>query len=80
MPIVDVEFVADPDGAVPAGLAQALADAFWPGPLTLLLRRNPEKIHDLITSGSEYVAVRIPDHPMTLTLLSELSFEAVTSF
>ncbi len=53
--------------------AQRLAQAFWPGPLTLLL---PKKriIPDLVTSGLDTVAVRIPNHALTLKLLSELSF------
>lgn len=53
--------------------AAALARAFWPGPLTLLL---PKKniVSDLVTSGSPNVAVRIPNHPLTQYLLSLLSF------
>ena len=53
--------------------AQQLAKAFWPGPLTLLL---PKKsiIPDLITSGLERVAIRIPNHPLTLSLLESLDF------
>lgn len=53
--------------------AHALAEAFWPGPLTLLLPRN-EIIPDLVTAGHGRVAVRIPDHPLTLELLSMLDF------
>ena len=50
-----------------------LAKAFWPGPLTLLL---PKKliIPDLVTSGLDHVAVRIPNHPLTLDLLRQLDF------
>jgi len=53
--------------------AQQLAEVFWPGPLTLLL---PKKsiIPDLVTSGLDRVAVRIPDHPLTLALLQSLDF------
>jgi L-threonylcarbamoyladenylate synthase len=53
--------------------ARALADAFWPGPLTLLL---PKKvlIPDLVTSGLDTVAVRVPNHPLTLELLRSLDF------
>jgi L-threonylcarbamoyladenylate synthase len=53
--------------------AQALAHRFWPGPLTLLLRKST-LIPDLVTSGLDQVAVRIPDHPLTLSLLSKLDF------
>jgi L-threonylcarbamoyladenylate synthase len=53
--------------------AQKLAEVFWPGPLTLLL---PKKsiIPDLVTSGLDTVAVRIPNHALTLSLLSQLPF------
>lgn len=50
-----------------------LAEQFWPGPLTLLLPRK-DKIPDLVTSGLDRVAVRVPDHPLTLELLSQLDF------
>ena len=53
--------------------AEKLIRKFWPGPLTLLLRKT-DKISDLVTSGSDLVAVRVPDHPLTLELLSGLSF------
>lgn len=50
-----------------------LAERFWPGPLTLLL---PKKtiVPDLVTSGLDTVAVRIPQHPLTLSLLESLDF------
>jgi L-threonylcarbamoyladenylate synthase len=48
--------------------AQALADRFWPGPLTLVLRRAPAV--DLgITGGQDTVAVRVPSHPVAQQLL-----------
>lgn len=50
-----------------------LAEAFWPGPLTLLLPRKPI-VPDLVTSGLERVAVRVPKHPLTLALLESLDF------
>ena len=53
--------------------AQKLANVFWPGPLTLLLPKS-DKISDLVTSGLSTVAVRIPNHPLTLELLSTLDF------
>ncbi len=53
--------------------ALQLAKAFWPGPLTLLLPRTTA-IPDLVTSGLDTVAVRIPHHPLTLELLSQLDF------
>jgi len=53
--------------------AQQLAHSFWPGPLTLLLPKSP-LIPDLVTSGLDSVAVRIPNHPLTLALLQSLDF------
>ena len=48
--------------------AALLAEACWPGPLTLLLRRGP-RVGDRITGGRDTVAVRVPSHPLTLGLL-----------
>ncbi len=53
--------------------AQLLAKHFMPGPLTLLLPKK-EVISDLVTSGLETVAVRIPSHPLALDLLQKLDF------
>jgi L-threonylcarbamoyladenylate synthase len=53
--------------------AQLLAKTFWPGSLTLILPKKAS-IPDLITAGKDTVAVRIPNHPVTLGLLKELSF------
>ncbi|MBO3115515.1 threonylcarbamoyl-AMP synthase [Winogradskyella sp. DF17] len=53
--------------------AQLLADTFWPGAITLVLpKRN--HIPDIITAGKSTVAVRVPNHPLTLELLSKLDF------
>ncbi|MCP3931569.1 MAG: threonylcarbamoyl-AMP synthase [Bacteroidetes bacterium] len=53
--------------------AQELAKHFMPGSLTLLLPKK-DILPELVTSGSSLVAVRIPAHPMTLSLLSQLDF------
>lgn len=53
--------------------AEALMEAFWPGPLTLVLPKRPE-VPDLVTSGLGTVGVRMPSHPMTLELLRSLEF------
>ena len=53
--------------------ARRLAEAFWPGPLTLLLPKRA-LIPDLVTAGLPTVAVRIPNHPLTLELLRSLDF------
>ncbi|MCE3258469.1 MAG: translation factor [Bacteroidetes bacterium] len=47
-----------------------LARAFWPGPLTLLLPKK-ENIPGIVTSGLPQVAVRVPDHALTLQLLKK---------
>lgn len=53
--------------------AKLLAQAFWPGPITLVLKKKP-LIPDLITAGKDTVAVRIPNHTTTLELLNALDF------
>lgn len=53
--------------------AKKLAKAFWPGSLTLVLKKKSH-IPDLITAGKDTVAIRMPNHPVTLSLLKELSF------
>jgi L-threonylcarbamoyladenylate synthase len=50
-----------------------LAETFWPGPLTLILKKK-NIIPDIVTSGLDNVAVRIPKHRLTLDLLSLLEF------
>lgn len=56
--------------------AQRLANAFWPGPLTLILKKQSH-IPDLVTANQETVAVRVPNHPMALTLLRQLNYPLV---
>ena len=48
--------------------APVLMDAFWPGPLTILFPRKPV-IPDVVTAGLSTVAVRMPSHPVALSLL-----------
>ena len=50
--------------------ARALAAAFWPGPLTLILRKQPG-VPDEVTGGQPTVGLRCPAHPMALALLHE---------
>jgi L-threonylcarbamoyladenylate synthase len=52
--------------------ARALADAFWPGPLTLVVRRVPGAVVDAVTGGLETVGLRVPDAPLALALLDAL--------
>ncbi len=50
-------------------IARALAVAFWPGPLTLVVKRNPERVASEVTGGRDTVGLRVPDHPLALALL-----------
>ena len=45
-----------------------LIERFWPGPLTVVLRKR-EEVPDIVTAGLSTVAVRMPDHPMALSLI-----------
>jgi len=54
-------------------VAQELMKNFWPGPLTIVLRKS-SAVPDIVTSGLETVGVRMPNHPMTLELLRSLDF------
>jgi len=48
--------------------AHALAKKFWPGPLTLVLKRAP-RVPGLVTGGQDTVALRVPSHPVAQALL-----------
>ena len=50
--------------------AYRLAERFWPGPLTMILKRNPI-VPDRTTGGLDTVGVRCPDHPVTLALIAQ---------
>ena len=50
--------------------AVALAAAFWPGPLTLVLKRGPG-VPDEVTGGLDTVGLRVPDHPLARALIEE---------
>lgn len=49
-------------------VAQRLAEAFWPGPLTLVLRRS-EVVPDAVCAGLDTVAIRLPAHPVARRLI-----------
>ena len=49
---------------------EKLMEAFWPGPLTMVLPRRPE-ISDAVTAGLDTVAVRLPSHPVARKLIQE---------
>ena len=48
--------------------ARLLADAFWPGPITLLVERGPAAL-DVVTGGRPTIGLRVPDHPVARALL-----------
>ena len=50
--------------------ARKLANVYWPGPMTLLLKRS-NLAQDFITGGQDIVGIRIPSHPTALALLQE---------
>lgn len=70
--IPNIEYLETIVEAIPEK-AKLLAEAFWPGPITLVLKKK-SIIPDLITGGKDTVAVRIPNHPTTLELLNQLEF------
>ena len=57
---------------LPAAVRQ-LAESCWPGPLTLVVERQPI-IPDIVTSGLDTVALRLPRHPLSRKLLANLDF------
>ena len=61
----------DEVASVVSGVARSLAKHFWPGPLTLVLPKDP-CIPDRVTGSAPTVAVRVPDHPVALALVRSL--------
>jgi L-threonylcarbamoyladenylate synthase len=57
-------------------IAHQLAKTFWPGPLTLLVKKQ-KQISNLVTADQNTVAVRVPNHPLTLELLHSIAFPLV---
>lgn len=53
-------------------IAQTLAEKFWPGPLTLIVPKNPTLVSDLITSGLSNVGLRYPRHKMAVEIINQL--------
>jgi len=70
--IPDVEFLDHVAEEIPEN-AKLLAAHFWPGPLTLILKKKPS-ISNRITAAKNTLAVRVPNHPLTLELLKKLPF------
>lgn len=67
--LADMQDIADWSDDIP-DYAIDLARAFWPGPMTLVLKRS-ELAKDFITGGQETVGLRVPDHVIALALLGE---------
>ena len=57
---------------IPADV-KLLAQHFWPGPITFIIPAN-HKIPEIVTAGTGAVAIRVPNHPITLDLLAKLNF------
>lgn len=53
---------------IPESVKQ-LAHAFWPGPLSIVLKKS-DKVSGLITAGGDTVAIRMPDHPVPLAVMA----------
>jgi L-threonylcarbamoyladenylate synthase len=51
-------------------LADKLADRFWPGPLTLIVKKS-SAIPDIVTAGLDSVGIRMPEHPVALELIRQ---------
>ena len=70
--IPNVDYLPNVVASIPEK-AKVLANHFWPGSMTLVLPKS-EKIPNTITAGKNTVAVRVPNHPVTLDLLQLLKF------
>ena len=69
--IADQEQITDWAIRIP-DFAKALASAFWPGPMTLILERS-DLAKDFVTGGQDSVGLRVPNHPVALELLAEFA-------
>jgi len=65
--VPDLEVAAEVCSDIPES-AKLLAEAFWPGPLTIVLPCR-DTVPDIVTAGGDTIGVRCPDHPKTLELL-----------
>jgi L-threonylcarbamoyladenylate synthase len=66
-----IERVAYFESDIERALVDRLSKAFWPGPLTLLLKRHPD-IPELVTAGSDRIAVRVTAHPLFQELIRQV--------
>lgn len=71
--IHNIRQLEDMVGKIPHNAA-VLFTNFWPGPLTILFKNTQKKVPEIVTAGSPYVAVRLPNNELTLKLLGKLDF------
>jgi len=57
--------------------ARSLAEKFWPGPLTIVLKKS-HLVPDIVTAGGHTIGIRCPNHPKTLELLRLAGLPAAT--
>lgn len=70
--VADLSLIKDRLAFVPA-YVEAFAQAFWPGPLTMVFNIKASAFDPLVSAGQPTVAVRIPSHPLMLELLQMLN-------
>ena len=58
-------------------IALQLAEAFWPGPLTMILKAKPEIYAPALSAGLPTVSFRMPNHPLTLELITKVGIPLV---
>jgi L-threonylcarbamoyladenylate synthase len=63
--------VAIMESDIQRNLVERLGEALWPGPLTMLLKKHPD-IPELVTAGSERIAVRVSAHPLFQQVIREV--------
>lgn len=69
--IASVEKLSDWVSEIPPA-AKQLAEAFWPGPLTMLFHKSP-RVNQVVTGGLDTIAIRVPQHPVFLGILEKLN-------
>ena len=54
-------------------IAHLLTDQFWPGPLTIILQIKKNNLSNILSQGSQTLAIRVPSHPVALDLLEKVN-------
>jgi L-threonylcarbamoyladenylate synthase len=70
--VSDLEMLKQYVTEVPEKVIQDLIKPFWPGALTVALKANMHKVPSLVRGGGETVGVRMPNHPVTLGIISKV--------